>query len=135
MVAMTIISTLFASLNIVHASDLVLNEVTGYSYTGVSPHLGYVITHDPLYIMKVDEKVVFCVESGIFTTSGGGYIPEIYIDSKKDLLSKIAYYGYTNTSQSGYDYAVANVKLKTASCCQFNHFWLFLFQHFWLFLI
>lgn len=69
MVAMTIISTLFASSSTVHASDLVLNEVTVYSYTGVSPHLGYAITHDPLYIMKVDGKVVFCVESGIFTTS------------------------------------------------------------------
>ncbi|WP_086445497.1 SpaA isopeptide-forming pilin-related protein [Candidatus Enterococcus lemimoniae] len=111
MVAMTIISTLFASLSTVHASDLVLNEVTGYSYTGVSPHLGYAITHDPLYIMKVDGKVVFCVESGIFTTSGGGYIPETYIDRKKDLLSKIAYYGYTNTAQSGYDYAVTQVMI------------------------
>ncbi|MBC1645823.1 Cys-Gln thioester bond-forming surface protein [Listeria welshimeri] len=111
MVAMTIISTLFASSSTVHASDLVLNEVTGYSYTGVSPHLGYAITHDPLYIMKVDGKVVFCVESGIFTTSGGGYVPETYIDSKKDLLSKIAYYGYRNTSQSGYDYAVTQVMI------------------------
>lgn len=40
MVAMTIIITLFASSTTVHASDLVLNEVTGYSYTGVSPYLG-----------------------------------------------------------------------------------------------
>lgn len=111
MVTMTIISTLFASSSTVHASDLVLNEVTGYSYTGVSPHLGYAITHDPLFIMKVDGKVVFCVESGIFTTSGGGYVPETYIDSKKDLLSKIAYYGYTNTSQTGYDYAVTQVMI------------------------
>ncbi|MDE8329045.1 hypothetical protein PT249_02170 [Erysipelothrix rhusiopathiae] len=56
--------------------------------------------------------MVFCVESGIFTTSGGGYVPETYIDSKKDLLLKIAYYGYTDTSQSGYDYAVTQVMIR-----------------------
>ncbi|MCC0692775.1 MULTISPECIES: hypothetical protein [unclassified Clostridioides] len=55
---------------------MVLNEPTEYSYTGVSPHLGYAITHNPIYVMKMDGKKVFCVESGIFTTTGGGYIPE-----------------------------------------------------------
>ena len=40
----TVISTFFSSSTPVHASDLVLNELTGYSYTVVSPHLGYAIT-------------------------------------------------------------------------------------------
>lgn len=59
--------------------------------------------------MKMDGKKVFCVESGIFTTTGGGYIPEEYVSAKKDILSKIAYYGYTNTSKSHYDYAVTQI--------------------------
>ncbi|CWU72985.1 LPXTG cell wall anchor domain-containing protein [Carnobacterium divergens] len=111
MVLVTICGTFFTSSTSVHASDLVLNEPTAYSYTGVSPHLGYAITHNPIYVMKMDGKKVFCVESGIFTTTGGGYIPESYISPKKDILSKIAYYGYTNTGQSHYDYVVTQVMI------------------------
>lgn len=111
LIVATIITTLFTSSTTIQASELVLNETTGYSYTGVSPHLGYAYTHDPLYIMKLDGKKVFCVESGIFTNSGGGYVPEAYVNSKKDLLSKIAYHGFTNTKQSKYDYAVTQVMI------------------------
>lgn len=108
----TIMTTLFTFAPMtVHASELVLNEPTGYSYTGVSPHLGYEITHKNIYAMNMDNKKVFCVESGIYTSSGGGYVPEKYIDAKKDILSKIAYYGYTNTKQTHYDYAVAQVMI------------------------
>lgn len=106
LVLVTLVSTFFTSF---HASDLVLNEPTEYSYTGVSPNLGYAIPHNPIYVMKMDGKKVFCVESGIFTTTDGGYIPESYISPKKDILSKITYYGYTNTSQYHYDYVVTQV--------------------------
>lgn len=52
----TVITTCIGSGSTVFASELVLNEKAGYSYTGVSPHLGYAITHDNIYVMKVDGK-------------------------------------------------------------------------------
>lgn len=76
MVLVTVCGTFLTNPTSVSASELVLNEPTEYSYTGVSPHLGYAITHNPIYLMKMDVKKVLCVESGIFTTTGGGYIPE-----------------------------------------------------------
>ncbi|MBH6948358.1 Cys-Gln thioester bond-forming surface protein [Clostridioides difficile] len=111
MVLVTVCGTFLTNPTSVSASELVLNEPTEYSYTGVSPHLGYAITHNPIYVMNMDGKKVFCVESGIFTTTSGGYIPESYIAPKKDILSKIAYYGYTNTSQSHYDYVVTQIMI------------------------
>lgn len=59
----------------------------------------------------MDGKKVFCVESGVPANSGDGYIPEFYISSKKELLSKIAYYGYTATDQTHYDYVVTQVMI------------------------
>lgn len=111
MILVSVFTSVFATSTTAFASELVLNETTGYSYTGVSPHLGYAITHDNIYVMKMDGKKVFCVESGIFTTSGAGYIPETYVDARKDKLSKIAYYGYTSTNQTHYDYAVTQVMI------------------------
>jgi hypothetical protein len=111
MILVSLVTSLFSTTTTVFASELVLNETTGYSYTGVSPHLGYAVTHDNLYVMKVDNKKVFCVESGIFTTSGEGYVPEAYVDARKDKLSKIAYYGYTDTRKTHYDYSVTQVMI------------------------
>lgn len=111
MVLATIISTLLSSSTTVQASNLVLDEPTSYSYTGYTPNLGYVITHNPIYILKIDGKKVFCVESGIFANSGEGYVPESFVNAKKDVLSKIAYYGYTNTNQTHYDYVVTQVMI------------------------
>lgn len=111
MVLVTVCTSFLATSTTAFASELDLNEKTGYSYTGVSPHLGYAITHDNIPIMKVDGKKVFCVESGIFTTNGEGYVPETYVDARKNKLSKIAYYGYTNTNQTYYDYAVTQVMI------------------------
>ncbi|MGX7149230.1 hypothetical protein [Enterococcus ureasiticus] len=111
MIIATLISSFLGTGTIAKASDLVLDEVTGYSYTGVSPHLSYAITHDPFYIMKVDGKKVFCVESGILADTGGGYIPEAYVNAKKDILSKITYYGFTMTSQSNYNYTVIQIMI------------------------
>ncbi|WP_423363094.1 thioester domain-containing protein [Mycoplasma sp. P36-A1] len=59
----------------------------------------------------MDGKYVFCIESGIYTNSGDGYIPSNFTSSNKELLSKIAYYGYTLTSKSDYDYAVTQVMI------------------------
>jgi Predicted outer membrane protein len=111
MIVATIITTLFTSTVPVMAEELTMLDRTGYDYTGVAPQSGYVVVHNNIPIMKIDGRVVFCVESGIFTSSGGGYYAETYIDSKKDILSKIAYYGYTNTSRSNYDYAVTQVMI------------------------
>lgn len=60
---------------------------TIYSYHGVSPYAG-----EQQY----------------------GYVPEILVNSKKDLLAKIAYYDYTNTSRTNVDYATTQImKWKT----------------------
>lgn len=111
MAFITMITTICTSGISVYASDLNMNEVTGYSYRGISPHLGYEVNHKNIYKMKMDGKYAFCVESGIYATSGSGYIPENYVDAKKDVLSKIAYYGYTDTSQTNYDYAVTQIMI------------------------
>lgn len=107
---LTIVTTFMTSTPTVFASELALDEETGYQYTGVSPNTGYAINHN-IYVLKMDNKKVFCVESGIPVNSGEGYIPEAFVNSKKDKLSKIAYYGYTMTGQTHYDYAVTQVMI------------------------
>lgn len=97
MVCVTIISTLFTSSIPTFASSLSLDEPTNYYYTGISPNTGYSMTHN-IYVLKMDGKKVFCIKSGIVTNGGEGFTPESYISTKKDKLSKIAYYGYTITS-------------------------------------
>lgn len=89
MVLVTLFGTLFSNALPVHASSLALDEQTGYSYTGVSPNTGYAITHN-VYVLKMDGKKVFCIESGVPANSGEGFVPEAYVSAKKDLLSKIA---------------------------------------------
>ncbi|MBC2225347.1 SpaA isopeptide-forming pilin-related protein [Listeria seeligeri] len=110
MVFATLFSTFFTSSTSVQASTLTLDEPTNYYYTGVPVNLGYPLTQN-IYVLKQDNKKVFCIESGIPANSGEGYTPETFINAKKDLLSKIAYYGYTKTSQSHYDYAVTQVMI------------------------
>lgn len=110
MVCVTFISTLFTSSIPTFASSLSLDEPTNYYYTGISPNTGYSMTHN-IYVLKMDGKKVFCIESGIVANGGEGYTPESYISTKKDKLSKIAYYGYTVTNQSHYDYAVTQAMI------------------------
>lgn len=110
MVCMTLISTFFTSSTQVQASTLTLDEPTPYYYTGVPVNLGYSLTQQ-IYVLKQDNKKVFCIESGVPANSGAGYTPETFINAKKDLLSKIAYYGYTQTGQSHYDYAVTQLMI------------------------
>ncbi|EPB8157619.1 MULTISPECIES: SpaA isopeptide-forming pilin-related protein [Clostridium] len=110
MAFITIITTIFTSVVSVYVSDLDMSESTGFNYVGISPITNKKINHK-IYRMKVDGKTVFCIEPGIATSSGGGYVSEEYIDSKKDILSKIAYYGYTDTNQSKYDYALTQIMI------------------------
>lgn len=91
MILVTLCGTLFTNVPTVHASSLNLDEKTGYSYTGYSSNVGTVVTHD-IYVLKMDGKKVFCIESGIHANSGEGYVPEEYVNAKKEILSKIAYY-------------------------------------------
>lgn len=72
--------------------------------------MGYTLTQS-IYVLKIDGKKVFCVESGVPANSGEGYTPETFINAKKDLLSKIAYYGYTKAGQNHYDYAVTQLMI------------------------
>lgn len=104
------LSSVFISTSPIHASSNLKLEATGYTYTGTSPNTGTVINHK-IFKMNMDGKYVFCIESGIYTSGGGGYIPENFNSSKKDLLSKIAYYGYTMTDKTDYDYAVTQIMI------------------------
>ncbi|HBE9445509.1 collagen adhesin [Clostridioides difficile] len=108
MAFITIITTIFTSQVSVYASELEMSESTGFNYVGISSITNKKVNHK-IYRMKVDGKTIFCIEPGIITSSGGGYISEEYINSKKDILSKIAYYGYTDTNQSKYDYALTQI--------------------------
>lgn len=111
LVLVTLCSTVLSNATVALADSLALDESAPYSYTGISPNLGHAITHEKIYILKIDGKKVFCVESGIPANSGEGYLPEAFVNAKKDKLSKIAYYGYTNTNKTHYDYAVTQVMI------------------------
>lgn len=82
MVFVTMITTIFLSSVLVYASELDMSESTGFNYVGISPITNKKINHK-IYRMKIDGKTVFCIEPGIITASGGGYVSEEYIDSKK----------------------------------------------------
>lgn len=85
MVFATLFSTLFTSSKPVQESTLTsfltLDEPTNYYYTGVPVKLGYPLTQN-IYVLKQDNKKVFCIESGIPANSGGGYTPETFINAK-----------------------------------------------------
>lgn len=110
MVLVTMCITLFTNATTAFASELALDERTEYGYTGVSPHTGYAINYN-IFVLKIDGKKVFCVEPGIPANSGEGYVGEAFVNAKKDILSKIAYYGYTNTDQTHSDYAVTQIMI------------------------
>ena len=90
MAFITITTTIFTSEVSVYASNLDMSESTGFNYVGISQITNKKI-NNKIYYMKVDGKTVFCIEPGIATSSEGGYASEEYIDSKKDILSQIAY--------------------------------------------
>lgn len=106
---MLCISLLLPSIQ-VFAEELNLDTKTGYNYTGINPD-GKTITDTNLERMKLDAFDVFCIEHGKYATGGDNYSSATYNGKQKDLLSKIAYFGFTNTSQSNYDYAVTQVMI------------------------
>ncbi|MBC1502148.1 Cys-Gln thioester bond-forming surface protein [Listeria weihenstephanensis] len=103
------ISLLLPSIQ-VFAEELNLDTKTGYNYTGINPD-GKTIIDINLERMKLDGFDVFCIEHGKYATGGDVYQSATYNGSNKDLLSKIAYFGFTNTSQTNYDYAVAQLMI------------------------
>ncbi|RKA27935.1 hypothetical protein DYZ85_00717 [Listeria monocytogenes] len=94
----------------VFAEELNLDTRTGYNYTGINPD-GRTTTDTNLERMKLDGFDVFCIEHGKYATGGDNYYSGTYNGKQKDLLSKIAYFGFTNTSQTNYDYAVTQVMI------------------------
>lgn len=112
MVAVTLCGALLSNPLPVHASSSTLDTSTktGYSYHGVSPYAGEQ-QFSNFSIMKLNGQPVFCVESHVRAVDGGGYVPETLVNSKKDLLAKIAYYGYTNTSRTNVDYATTQIMI------------------------
>ncbi|MBF2568419.1 Cys-Gln thioester bond-forming surface protein [Listeria welshimeri] len=94
----------------VFAEELNLDTRTGYNYTGINTD-GKTVTDTNLERMKLDGIDVFCIEHGKYATGGDNYNSATYNGKQKDLLSKIAYFGFTNTSQTNYDYAVTQVMI------------------------
>ncbi|MBC1945424.1 Cys-Gln thioester bond-forming surface protein [Listeria booriae] len=90
------------------AASLQLDE-TGYNYTGISFTNGMKLENKVIWNMKMDGKDVFCVDSGAPANTESGYNPESYMSDKKDLLSKIAYYGFTQTDQSYKEFATTQL--------------------------
>lgn len=72
MIFITIVTTILTSSVSAYASELDMSEQTGFNYLGISPITGKKINHN-IYRMKMDNKIVFCVEPGIKTASGGVY--------------------------------------------------------------
>lgn len=94
----------------VFAETLSLDTHTGYNYTGVNAK-GKTIIDTNLSRMKLDGADVFCIEHGEYATGGDVYNSATYNGSHKDMLSKIAYFGFTNTNQTNYDYVVTQVMI------------------------
>ncbi|MBC1501084.1 Cys-Gln thioester bond-forming surface protein [Listeria weihenstephanensis] len=90
------------------AASLQLDE-TGYNYTGISFTHGKKLENKIIWNMKMDGADVFCVDSGAPANTETGYNPETYVSDKKDLLSKIAYYGFTQMDQSYKDFATTQL--------------------------
>lgn len=90
------------------AASLQLDE-TGYNYTGISFTHGKKLENKIIWNMKLDGADVFCVDSGAPANTEMGYNPETYVSDKKELLSKIAYYGFTQTDQSYKEFATTQL--------------------------
>jgi len=75
MIMVTLFGALFTNVLPVHASSLNLDEPTEYYYTSVSSNVGYSATNN-IYVLKMDGKKVFCVQSRIQANSDEDYVPE-----------------------------------------------------------
>lgn len=107
MVITMILVNIFPSLEAI-ASTLQLDE-TGYNYTGISFTNGNKLENKVIWNMKMDGQDVFCIDSGAPANTEAGYVSEEYFHEKKVLLSKIAYYGFTQTEQSYKDFATTQL--------------------------
>ncbi|EDN9715419.1 hypothetical protein GJB75_08925 [Listeria monocytogenes] len=90
------------------AAALRLDE-TGYFYTGISFTNGQKLENKDIWNMKMDGKDVFCIDSEAPANTEDGYSAETYTGEKKDLLSKVAYYGFTQSEQSYKDFATTQL--------------------------
>ncbi|EPM5664227.1 MSCRAMM family protein [Listeria monocytogenes] len=90
------------------AAALRLDE-TGYFYTGISFTNGQKLENKDIWNMKMDGKDVFCIDSAAPANTEDGYSAETYTGEKKDLLSKVAYYGFTQSEQSYKDFATTQL--------------------------
>lgn len=90
------------------AAALRLDE-TGYFYTGISFTNGQKLENKDIWNMKMDGKDVFCIDSAAPANTEDGYSAETYTGEKKDLLSKVAYYGFMQSEQSYKDFATTQL--------------------------
>lgn len=94
----------------IKAGTILNTEKTEYTYRSISGITGEVKEQN-IFKMNMQGVYAFCVESGIPTSFGTEYTEEEFISPHKDMLSKIAYYGYTKTSRTDYDYAVTQLMI------------------------
>lgn len=108
------IAVFFTSINttsISASSKVMLKlEETEYAYNSISGITGENKSQS-IFKMNLNNRYAFCVESGIWTNTGVEYTPQEFDSPTKDYLSKIAYYGYTKTNRTNYDYAVTQLMI------------------------
>ena len=95
----------------VFAGTMSLAERTGYTYVGYSPLVNRVVNHGGIFVMRMDGRVVFCIESGIPVFDGVVYVPEEFVYERRDRLAQIAFHGFTNTAQTHRDYAITQIMI------------------------
>ncbi len=108
------IAVFFTSLNTTSISAnskvMLKLEETEYAYNSISGITGENKSQS-IFKMNLNNRYAFCVESGIWTNTGVEYTPQEFDSPTKDYLSKIAYYGYTKTNRTNYDYAVTQLMI------------------------
>lgn len=106
-----LITALAINMTNVYAANINSIEPTGYTHTGnYSDGLGNSMwyTNQPIEKIVINGEVGFCVEPYKLVGQWGNYTPNTY---QNDLLSKIVYHGYWNTSRTNYDYAVTQIMI------------------------
>lgn len=95
-----------------YAVNITNLEQTGYTHTGqVANAQGGVTWFNSQPIERIylsDDRIGFCIEPSMLVNNRNGYTASEAYD---DNISKIAYHGYWNTSQTLYDYAVTQLMI------------------------
>ncbi len=94
----------------VEAGGVLTLEPTGYISHTISGMTGNTRNWE-ISKLNLQGRYVFCIESGVLTDTGNVYTSEPYTAEERHTLSKIAYYGYTTTSKSDYDYVVTQLMI------------------------